>query len=255
MKTVVLFSSHIVNTCTRNRFFEIKAGLPFDTKLIWCLNKQEGQPLNLLKDIEVFEFTKEDFQELPYTVFSDEIWFNANLIMMYFYLRNPQFDYYWFIEYDVVFTGEWNLMLQAFRESKSDLLSSHVERYNKSNADWQWWNVIEFINKEIPLAKRVKSFNPIYRLSERSLSFLHDYLSKGNAGYYEVMMPTALYNNGYTIEDFGGTGIFVKPENRNRFYVQGTYTNCGTMRYFPNYSIEEINALGTKDKLFHPVKE
>ena len=130
-----------------------------------------------------------------------------------------------------------------------------MEQYDKSNTDWQWWNVIEFSGKEIPLEKRVKSFNPIYRLSEHSLSFLHNYLSNGNAGYYEVLMPTALYNNGYTIEDFGGTGCFVKPENRNRFYIQGTYTNWGTMRYFPNYSLEEINALGTKDKLFHPVKE
>lgn len=175
--------------------------------------------------------------------------------MMLFYLRNPKYDYYWFIEYDVFFTGDWNLLFQFFKESKSDLISSHVEQYDKSNTDWQWWNVIEFSGKEIPLEKRVKSFNPIYRLSEHSLSFLHNYLSNGNAGYYEVLMPTALYNNGYTIEDFGGTGCFVKPENRNRFYIQGTYTNWGTMRYFPNYSLEEINALGTKDKLFHPVKE
>lgn len=255
MKTIVLFSSHIVNTSTVRRFYDIKAGLPLDTKLIWCLNKQDGQALNLLKDIEVFDFTREDFDELPYTVFSEEIWFNANLIMMLFYLRNPKYDYYWFIEYDVFFAGDWNLLFQFFKESKSDLISSHVEQYDKSNTDWQWWNVIEFSGKEIPLEKRVKSFNPIYRLSERSLSFLHNNLSNGNAGYYEVLMPTALYNNGYTIEDFGGTGCFVKPENRNRFYIQGTYTNWGTMRYFPNYSLEEINALGTKDKLFHPVKE
>lgn len=255
MKTIVLFSSHIVNKNTISRFYDIKAGLPLETKLIWCLNKQEGQALNLLKDVDVFDFTKEDFDELPYTVFSDEIWFNTNLIMMLFYLRNPQYDYYWFIEYDVVFTGEWGLLLQSFKESKSDLISSHVERYVKSNADWHWWNTIEFRDKEIPLVNRVKSFNPIYRLSERSLVFLHKYLSNGNAGYYEVMMPTALYNNGYTIEDFGGTGCFVKPENRNRFYIQGTYTNCGTMRYFPNYSLEEISTLSTKNKLFHPVKK
>lgn len=175
--------------------------------------------------------------------------------MMLFYLRNPQYDYYWFVEYDVIFTGNWNLLFQYYEDSVSDLISSHVEQYDESNSDWQWWNVIKFIDKNIQLKNRFKSFNPIYRLSKRALSFLHTYLSNGNAGYYEVLMPTALYNYGYSLEDFGGTGQFVKPGNRNRFYVQGTYTNFGTMRYFPNYSIEEIIELGTSNKLFHPVKE
>ena len=255
MKTIVLYTSHIVNEKTIKHFLDIKKGLPLDSKLIWCLNKPKSQTVNMPSNIDVFEFEKEDFNELPYTVFSNEIWFNANLIMMLFYLHNPQYDYYWFIEYDVVFTGKWNLLFQSFKESRSDLISSHLERYSNSNADWQWWNVIEFSDKEIILEDRIKSFNPIYRLSKRSLSFLHTYLSKGNAGYYEVLMPTALYNHNYILEDFGGTGYFVKPGNRNKFYVQGIYTNFGTMRYFPNYSLEEINALGTHNKLFHPLKE
>lgn len=255
MKTIVLYASHIISNRTIKQFYEIKKGLPVGTRLIWCLNRMKEQDILLPEDIEVFEFTKEDFYELPYTVFSDEIWFNTNLIMMLFYLKNPQYDYYWFIEYDVVFTGEWSILFQHFRESNSDLISSHVERYSVSNKGWQWWNVIEFSKETILLENRIKSFNPIYRLSKQSLLFLHTYLSDGNAGYYEVLMPTALFNNGYTLEDFGGTGCFVQAGNRNKFYIQGTYTNFGTMRYFPNYSYEEINALGTPNRLFHPIKE
>lgn len=255
MKIIVLYSSHIVNNLTIKHFYEIKKALSLDSKLIWCLNIRKDNDIIMPKDIEVFEFAKEDFYELPYTVFSDEIWFNTNLIMMLFYLKHPQYDYYWFIEYDVVFTGKWSVLFQHFKESTSDLISSHVECYSASNKDWQWWNVIVFSKETIPLGNRIKSFNPIYRLSKQSLSFLHTYLSDGNSGYYEVLMPTALYNNGYKLEDFGGTGSFVKAGNRNKFYVQGTYTNFGTMRYFPNYSLEEIKALGTSNKLFHPIKE
>lgn len=254
METVILFSSHIVNNETINRYLKIREGIPQNIKIVWCLNKREGEVYTLPKDIEVFEFTKEDFQYLPYTVFSEDIWFNANLIMMLFYLQNPRYDFYWFIEYDVIFTGSWDLLFCAFADTKSDLISSHVERYSNANTSWQWWDVIELKDKVIPIENRLKSFNPVYRLSHRALSFLHECLSKGNAGYYEVLMPTILYDGGFTLEDFGGTGDFVKPGNRNRFYIQGTYTNYGTMRYFPNYSREEINALGTANKLFHPIK-
>lgn len=74
------------------------------------------------------------------------------------------------------------------------------------------------------------------------------------SSHISLRISSALYNNSFRLEDFGGTGDFVAEGNRNRFYVQGTGINNGTMRWRPDFSAEEIKALGTRDKLFHPLK-
>ena len=88
------------------------------------------------------------------------------------------------------------------------------------------------------------------------MGFLDDYLQKEcNKGYFEVVFTTALYNHGFKIQDFGGTGAFVPEGFRNRFYIQGEGIHNGTMRWQPEFTLEEIDALGIKDKLFHPIKK
>lgn len=68
-------------------------------------------------------------------------------------------------------------------------------------------------------------------------------------------MATPLYHHGFKLIDFGGTGKFVQEGFRNRFYVQGRGVHNGTMRWGPDFFEEEIRALGTKNKLFHPLKK
>jgi hypothetical protein len=46
--------------------------------------------------------------------------------MLAFFGARPGFDYYWHIEYDVVFTGDWRTLLDAWREDASDLVAAHV---------------------------------------------------------------------------------------------------------------------------------
>lgn len=41
---------------------------------------------------------------------------------------------------------------------------------------------------------------------------------------------------------------------RNRYYIKGVGTNNGTMSWRPPFTKEEADVLGTKDRLFHPIK-
>lgn len=70
----------------------------------------------------------------------------------------------------------------------------------------------------------------------------------------EVMITTCLHNHRMRIGDIGGTGEFTPDGYRNRYYIKGVGTNNGTMRWRPPFTMEEVEALGTRNMLFHPIK-
>lgn len=70
----------------------------------------------------------------------------------------------------------------------------------------------------------------------------------------EVMITTCLHNHSMRIGDIGGTGEFTPDGYRNRYYIKGVGTNNGTMRWRPPFTVEEVEALGTRNMLFHPIK-
>lgn len=221
----------------------------------WILNR-EDETINLYDEsIKFFFFSKQDLRDIGCVFWGDEIYGNVNFIPLLFYLKNPQhYDYYWMIEYDVRFTGNWSVLFDSFMHNDADLLSTHIAHYNESNKRWCWWKPFKISNRQYELDVCLKSFNPIYRLSYKAMSFLIQELRNGNPAHFETVVPTLLYNNGLHLEDIGGTGDFVVKKNRNRFYIQGAGINNGTMRYRPEFLPEEIRCMRLSNMLFHPIK-
>ena len=60
-----------------------------------------------------------------------------------------------------------------------------------------------------------------------------------------MLVASVLYNAGYKLEDFGGTGFFVSETNENRFYVQGV----GLKECLPSDEIKDANYVFRKEKL------
>ena len=257
-RSVVLFLCHLINAQVIKQYRKLCRDIGKEYDIYWVFQTDNGisEKGLLTKGTKVFMFSMNDLNTLGYS-YLEKLYGSEHYIMEFFARRFPKYDYYWVIEYDVIFTGKWNHFFDYFKNDKADFLSSHIERKNASNANWHWWNHMTFGEScMIPEDKYVKSFNPIYRISRRAVSFLDSYLKEtGNKGFYEVVMATALYNNGFLLEDFGGTGDFVKRKNLHRFYVQDAGTNNGTMRGRPLFGMREGAAFGTKDKLFHPVRE
>lgn len=133
-----------------------------------------------------------------------------------------------------------------------DFLSSHIEKYGEGNREWPWWHRDN--NCRYALEECVKGLNPICRYSNRALALLDSYMKEGHSAHSEVMITTCLHNHGMRIADIGGTGEFTPEGYRNRYYIKGVGINNGTMRWRPPFTMEEIEALGTKDRLFHPIK-
>jgi len=89
----------------------------------------------------------------------------------------------------------------------------------------------------------IKSFNPIYRLSNSALQHLDTAFQNGWGGHHEVSIPSVLHHLGLKIQDFGGVGSFVPRGCKYRFY------NSESMWFKP------LSAGDRKNYLYHPVKE
>lgn len=256
---VVLFTTHFVNGFVIEQIQSLQKMLSSNMYEIFFLYNHEykntsklliPEHINLY-EIDISEIWNYGYLPIYRTLFPG----SCHYAVINFYKKYPNFCYYWFGEYDVYFTGNWSLLMDDCSENLGDydFLSCHVETYDpKRNADWSWW----YRHNDVgyPLSQCVKGFNPICRYSNRALSYIDRYQKEGHSAHSEVMITTCLHNAGFKIGDLGGTGEFTPDGWRNKYYVQGIGVNNGTMRWRPEFSREEIEALGTRNKLFHPLK-
>lgn len=256
---VVLFTTHFVNGFVIEQIQSLQKMLSSNMYEIFFLYNHEYKNTSKLlipEHINIYEIDISEIWNYGYlpiyrTLFPG----SCHYAVINFYKKYPNFCYYWFVEYDVYFTGNWSLLMDDCSENLGDydFLSCHVETYDpKRNADWSWW----YRHNDVgyPLSQCVKGFNPICRYSNRALSYIDRYQKEGHSAHSEVMITTCLHNAGFKIGDLGGTGEFTPDGWRNKYYVQGIGVNNGTMRWRPEFSREEIEALGTRNKLFHPLK-
>ena len=259
MKTAVLFLSHLTDDLCFQRYKKLVNEVGEEYDVFWAFQAgggTNGQHL-LERGVNLFQFTVDELNQLDYTPIAETLVPGSiHFIVAWFFRKHSEYDHYWTIEYDVVYTDTWSTFFDSFRCDDADLLASHVELRNERNVQWSWWKSLSVPQEtETVYQHQVKCFAPVYRLSRNALLFLDNVLKmEGYSGHMEVLLPTLLFCNGYRIEDYGGTGPFTPQSLRNRFYVEGTGLNNGTMRWRPVFLKEEIEALGTKEKLFHPVK-
>lgn len=217
--------------------------------------KEELLPASITSN-KHYVFSYDTLAALDYIAISEEMIPGSNHFpVMQFFQERGEYDYYWVIEDDVRFSGDWAIFFEAFKDADQDFLSSHLRTYEEEK-HWFWWRAWGHPDHPIPREQYIRSFNPIYRLSRQGLSFIQRCLSDGWYGHHEVLIPTLLHLNQYKIADFGGTGQFVPDQHENRFYTpcierwDGYISGESTMRYRPCW--EQVGDLS--NKLYHPVK-
>src|SRR6266542_3480950 len=63
---------------------------------------------------------------------------HVHFVVLDFFLSHRQYDKYWFVEYDVRYTGSWSSLFASFREFDHDLVTSHIRRFAEE-PHWPWW--------------------------------------------------------------------------------------------------------------------
>lgn len=245
MKQAVLYLTNKSNEWTLSAFHALEQSLQGKADVYFAYHQQvDVLPVSLQNIENLFVFTSDVLNELVYTpIEKGKLVPGSNHFpLLKFFKENQCYDYYWLVEDDVRFSGDWKDFFDSFASSTSDFLSSVIET-KAENPNWYWWTSLKTGNEVIAEEKLLKAFNPIYRLSRQALAFIDAYLRIGWMGHHEVLLPTLLYNKGFLVEDFGGEGTFVRPENNAKFY------DDTSMRIAPVLPDDR------KNYLFHPVKE
>ncbi len=218
--------------------YQQKPGIPVDSRFL-------ALPHYILSDQDQTKFS-----DAPYFADSPECLKPDRALIKF--SREHKFDYYWLIEYDVRFSGDWEYFFRYFSESAGDLLTSHIRTYAQE-PDWLFWRLDHF-DEKTDLAKALRSFNPIFRISAPALDHVYRMYLKGWTGIYEALIPTLLFQGNFTLRDFGGTGDFVLPQDIGRFYLDSSdckLLDGKTMRYRPFHT--SLSGY-PENKLIHPVK-
>jgi hypothetical protein len=175
----------------------------------------------------------------------------TELPLLHFFHSRANYEYYWVVEYDMRFSGNWATLFRYFSNSKADLLTTSLQEEDQV-PHWARWESLH-LPVGYDTGKRVKAFLPIYRISNQALQRLDLVYRAGAAGHYEALLPSVLSQAGMSLEDLGGDGPFTRAENINRFY-QNTPTHDslapGTLMFRPVFTEPGKRP----DTLWHPVK-
>lgn len=220
---------------------KIKAAVPNPEDVILLFHARGSALPNVPEGVRVETFTNDVMKNLGYKPIRTKLVPGSNHFpVLEFFLKNPQYQYYWCIEDDVTFSGEWSHFFNSVNKYDYDFVTSHIRRYTDL-PDWFWWDTYRVPGKDFD-TDMINSFNPAYRISNRALKFIDLSLKNGYRGHHEVLLPTLLRSGGYTLADLGSDENHVTPCL--------SLCTLGTMRWKPVF----FRPGPKKNHLYHPVK-
>jgi hypothetical protein len=153
--------------------------------------------------------------------------------------RHRDFQYIWFIEYDVYCKGSFAKALKPYANYHCDLLAKggddrYAIRTFCTHPLWCWWGDLFGEIAMTPYVNRTGSFLPVMRVSRQLIQLLTDNLGR-STGYCEVYIPTLCVTSGLTYK------TLMPPV-------------FGKFRYRPVMTLDEVEQIAEQDKLYHPVK-
>jgi hypothetical protein len=178
---------------------------------------------------------------------------NTDLIGLLFLARNPEYDRLWAIEYDVHYEGDWARFFAHFAHSPADLLTTTIYRQGETPKKELKPPFRSPSFQDYSEAERLRAFLPIFRLSREGFAAIDAAYRAGAGGHYEITWPTILNHAGLTLEDIGGRGAWVRPENIDRFYfnTKASFSmQPGTFVFRPGFT----RVVARPNTLWHPVK-
>jgi len=146
--------------------------------------------------------------------------------MLYFYVKNPNYDFYWFFDDDIKI-GNWDEFFINTDKDDSDFLSYFC--FKKSGVTSQdnvptiddrtfskngWFDRFPGDGDILPEQTNdmFGSFFPTTRFSNAALSKLLETHKNGYYGYHEGFVPTMLNKHGYKLSSL------INPDNTSNYF-------------------------------------
>lgn len=260
-KNLIFFLAHFEHKEIFRRLNRLRFNLPVDHEVSPLVNSDSTPELRTFFGggatfVSSDEVLTHEFAQRMRATSGTPVPGNVDQLLLAAIAKRPEYDYYWVVEYDVVFRGKWRNFFDEFCGNTADFLGTSFQKYTDTR-NWFWWPDFDVpAEKGWPGDENVLlGFFPVMRLSKKAAMALVRSLAQERwRGHMEAVVPTILYNEGYRIEDIGGAS-FLTPHGRiNKFY-RNTLTDSariekGTFRYRP-----ELRAPGVRRSyLYHPVK-
>jgi Protein of unknown function (DUF3405) len=262
-KEAVLYRTHVLNPMIRREIARL------GTEVIDCSHWVVGYVMDNAAVPGPAEqnhrmYRRNDLATLPYpSKVGAANWAkpegNNDLPVLAFYREQPDYDFYWVIEYDVRYTGHWGRFFEELRSSDADFLSTTMQGY-RENPRWWWWGTL--VNTPAGPLRRVRCFTPFCRLSNRALSTIDQWYRDGGAGHYELVWPSVCRTAGLRVEDIGGWGRYTPERWRGKHYANTPVKanlSPGTFVFRPPFKDEllaaEVSKYGGEPMLWHPIKD
>jgi hypothetical protein len=239
-KILVLYVAHFINDFSLSQYYKLKNELPKGYDIAWWLDDTcASEAQNIIDGIKFIKFPHNTI----HPTHLDRRWFNPMKYMEILYKNDDWFnsyDFYWIVEYDVYFSGNWKLFFNTIDKYNEDLVGTSFTIYKHNRVPLSYRNDISFkiLFKDLP--KRVKSYISIYRISNRALKYISYYHEKEidlddesdiRNYLYEVYIPTILYNNNFTILSLNSEKMIREEKNYKYDYSDldfvNFYNDCG----------------------------
>lgn len=237
MKQAVLLLSNRHDISVSDKYNELKSSCKeiADVYLLYDMTAGfDSQKMSCFDNIYTFDTSI--LSELGYYAFVNKFDGNCHFPVLKFYFDNAsKYDYVWVIEDDVVFTGDWSMLFNAFFEDDADLVASFIRPYSDDKL-WPWWDSLGFPDDEnLDIQNLYASFNPVYRLSSKAIKCLDTDMRRGWCGHFEATIPTILKKNDLKIKDINKI---------SKFYTENSHS------WLPLF-VQDFK----KNTIYHPVKE
>lgn len=240
MKIAVGFFTHRFDSEVHARYLKLKT----EAQGVDCyIVAEKGTPVprSLHSETVFFDF-EQIMDEVPAVYGDSLIPGNCHLTMLSFQEKFPNYDAYWQVEYDVIFTGSWDILFDAFQGNDSDLLAPHLRTIDEE-PDWAWWESLN-LPLEYQNTSQRRAFLPVYRISKRGLKVVREAVGKGASGHFEALIPTLLGASRLQINDLGAGRFYTSSQAPHGSLI------LGTMRYRPAHYFPAL----ARNYLYHPVK-
>lgn len=264
-KTAILYSAHYISDdiLIELRSLNESCGGDYDVFLSYDNCRNDFTNIAELDPFECHLLDLEDIQNLGYLTWSKPDarrgvpsglfpgdW---DFAVLDFFIKNPEYKYYWRVEYDVRFTGDWRYFFDVCSDSGADLLGTTLQRY-EDKPPWRWWHTLVSAEGALDKTEMIRGFFPVCRLSYEACAALDQKYKKGWYGHGECIIPTLLAYQDFSLEDIGGEGEFVPEGHESRFYINTPSDwslSPGTFVYRP-----AMRAPGSqKNMLWHPIRD
>lgn len=255
----VAFVSHCVTPAIRAGFERLAREAPGDHDVVLLLSSDDATAgLAGLSEDRVVRLSKTDVHRLDYPEKCRTAGWsmigNLDLVILGFWRDRPAYDHYWFIEYDVHWQGCWSVLFERFRASNADVLGTSMMPIDRVPRKLEVLRPALVVPDGLGWSRDriIKGFLPACRLSGPALRALETAYRGGLGGHYEILVPSVAAQAGLVVEDIGGRGPFVRPENIDRFYFAHSASHShspGSFVFRPGPRV-----LARPNTLWHPVK-